>query len=1149
MSTQLFSSSLKKLFIWILVLVLLFSIFTPGQATTKTDDPIGDRTTRQGIKEITMYMHNSTSARYIFDYSTMHVFNTTLGNQTNSIWDQQRVRMNWYLHPLLAGDFRVNGNVSMVLYINTKGVSANANLYVDIYEVTYKSAGSETSTLIYSGSDSSTITSGIDSYEIQLQDVEHTFSAGSSIRIYYEIQGGASAEFGLWYGNTTFDSRITFQAYDYLEIAEVSTYNHQDQEKTNFEIDVPSKVVKMRANITDPFGGYDINMVQLSLKGPTNNEILNNVTMTKIAGTPISFINIYEAVWNYTGAQIGQYQFTVYAVDNNGYYYYYHKENFNFGNYLESESGDFIIGGLPRVGLIKVLDLGTPQSPLEGAVVKILKGNNVLFTNITNSTGHVGINTFQGTYDIIVEWQDVVVGNQFNFNIDQDFNLTIDTDVFYPQFKVVDNNANPLEGANIYLGHPNGSFLVRPYTTDENGIIDIDKAPIGDYNLIVKWRDVEVADETHLVDRNGLIATITTKVFEVKLKCVDSRDISIPGAQITFAISLSKLILDSKLTDLNGEVISQLPAGEFNITVYWEQRVIQQFELDIVDDFIDTIVCWVYYVNLVALDPAPHEQPVENARVLLTAPESGGLFGSQLTNSVGGLESRLPVGLVDINVYWKSTLVNTTQVDITGNVPADQAIELICDIYYLTLRAVDSKTLPIENAQVTIIFSSNNEVADTQITDSTGRIVSRVPRGNFDISTRWYDTDIYHETERKVDSDLEFDLNCWVYYIEIKTVDSKNRSLSDAQIAVTMIAQNKVIASGSSNSNGTFEVRLPIGVYDFNVTWEGVLVREEKGYNVVADADLFLKCKVYYLNLLAVDIKSLPLENAQITLMFSNGGRVYDSTVTDLTGTMESRLPVGEYDIDVIWKGVNVYSESGHSVDADEQYTLNAKVYYLTIKAMGTDSESIKDVSVTIRDPDDMLIENIYTDKNGRVEFRLPQRSYTVKARLQTTHYYKEIDQTITKTVDLTNNSKEIKLKFSSYPPAFTDTPVFGIIVGVIIFIIIILLLWLLVIKKLKNQLDDQKGKDEEEEPEEPQEEAEEEPETSMLEKESEISDEQGTAESGSNAEDDSKSDVGAEGEGIDGVEGETIEPEVDAEMEEMEKMDPGITEKEEIVD
>jgi hypothetical protein len=1332
--------------------------------------------TAPNAKNMTFYMHNSTSARYVFDYSTTYISNTTLGNKTTTIWDQQRVRMNWLIHPVLAGDFSVSGNISVVLYINTKGVSANANLYADIYDVSYKSAGTETSTKIYSGSKGITVTSGIDSYQVDISSTNHTFSAGHSMRIYCEIQGGASAEFGLWYGNNTYDSRITFEAFDSLNIAKIKTKDYMDVEKSNFQLNVNNKTIKIQTNVTDPFGGYDIKEVKLTLEGPNYNTILNNVTMDKIAGTPISFISMYEVLWNYTAAVMGSYNITVWALDNNGYYYFHHREKFEYSYYPDIKGSTFFIGGQPRIGNITVYDKGPQPATLEGAVVKLVKGDNVLFTNVTNAQGKAGIYAFQGVYDIMVEWQEVTVGIEEDYLVSENFNLTINCDVFYPSFKIVDNSSKPLEGANVYLQHPNGTFLVRPYSTNASGLFDIDKAPIGGYGLIVKWRDVEVADVTHLVDKNGLIATIYTHVYIVNLRFVDSRNIDLPGAQVTFADSVSSLILDSKLSNLQGRITSQLPAGTYNVTVRWQQRIIQQFELKLTGDMIQTISCWVYYVNFIALDPEPHNKPVENAQIVFTAPESGGLFDSILTGPDGTLETRLPKGLVDIVVYWKSTLVNTSQLMISGEVSAQNAIKLRCEIYYLTLhvvdskdkavenaqititffsnkevvdtiltnqtgqavfrlprenydilvrwqdievytesnrsivkdeyykvicnvyyltlkaidsknkavenaqitisfsssnkvldtlittntgqvvfrlpaesydisvrwqdsvvyletgkavtddeyyelncniyyltlkaldsqnktvenaqitilystskevldtiitnqtgqvifrlpkenydilvrwhdadvyfetnkaviqdeyyelncnifyltlkaldsrdipvenaqimisfsennevvdtlitpksgqvifrlpkenydilvrwqdtdvylendkeifdneyyeldcnifyltlKAIDSRDVPVENAQVTITFSSSKVVIDTLVTDSTGYVESRLPQEKYDINVRWYDTEIYSENEKLISKDEEYVLNCWVYYLKIRAEDSKNVPLVDAQVSITMDDQNKITATGITNNNGSLESRLPIGTYNIEITWESVLVKSELGYEVTADNSITLACNVFYFTINIVDFENFALENAKVTITFNYNAQVYDSHVTGDAGTIESRIPIGEYDIEIIWKNVVVHSESAHSIIADKQYSITAKVFYLRIKVVDNEKTRLKDVSVTIKDEGRELVENNYTTKGGRVKFRLPIDNYDIKARLQTTHLYKDIDQSVTKTVELTNESVEITLKFKGFPPPVTDTPVFGITSSIIIFIVIMFLLWFFILRK-----------------------------------------------------------------------------------------------------
>jgi hypothetical protein len=496
-------------------------------------------------------------------------------------------------------------------------------------------------------------------------------------------------------------------------------------------------------------------------------------------------------------------------------------------------------------------------------------------------------------------------------------------------------------------------------------------------------------------------------------------------------------------------------------------------------------------------------------------------------------------------VYWKGVNVNSTQIDITGDIPSTAPIELICDIYYLTMKVVDSRSIVIENAQVIVTASSTNEVFDSQITDDTGIIISRLPIGSYDISVRWFETQIYLETNKNVDQDYNYSLDCWVYYIELTAVDSRDVPLEEAQISVEMTDTDKILGNELTDETGILEFRLPIGTYDIEVFWEGVSVKKIEGYNAVADDSVLLDCNVFYIDMTAVDSRNItledaqisivlintgkiygsvitnetgkvefrlpigiyeieviwegisvklisnysldkdasllldcnvfyftvniidyerwPLENAQVYLTFSSDNTVYDSQITPLDGQIESRMPIGNYDIEVIWKGVQVYYEASHMIDSDELYTINAKVFYVRIRAIDNEKEPIKDVSVTIKALNYNIVENRYSNKSGRAEFRLPIEMYNISARYQTTYLLMDIDLKESMSIDLSNSSQELTIKFDDYPPPITDTPLFWIVLTIVILIIIIFLLWFLVIRKLKKKEKEEKPEDEEE--------------------------------------------------------------------------------------
>jgi hypothetical protein len=63
--------------------------------------------------------------------------------------------------------------------------------------------------------------------------------------------------------------------------------------------------------------------------------------------------------------------------------------------------------------------------------------------------------------------------------------------------------------------------------------------------------------------------------------------------------------------------------------------------------------------------------------------------------------------------------------------------------------------------------------------------------------------------------------------------------------------------------------------------------------------------------------------------------------------------------------------------------------------------------------------------------------------------------------IDLSNSSEDLTIKFDDYPPPITDTPLFWIVLAIVILIIIIFLLWFLVIRKFKKKEKEEKIKEE----------------------------------------------------------------------------------------
>jgi hypothetical protein len=83
------------------------------------------------------------------------------------------------------------------------------------------------------------------------------------------------------------------------------------------------RVVTVRANVTDPFGGYDVSRVNMTILGPYDVPVVKDREMTPASDGQwkIHFSNMREENWSYpVSALQGNYTVKVSVTDNNGYY-------------------------------------------------------------------------------------------------------------------------------------------------------------------------------------------------------------------------------------------------------------------------------------------------------------------------------------------------------------------------------------------------------------------------------------------------------------------------------------------------------------------------------------------------------------------------------------------------------------------------------------------------------------------------------------------------------------------------------------------------------------------------------------------------------------------------------------------------------------
>ena len=525
----------------------------------------------ESIKNITFYLKHTDIAENIADFTTTRFFDTEMvesgpGGGTDA---NTAIQTDWFLAPELASSARLEGTMHFYIWMkrtSITGDSRNAEFEFTLYDV--DQGGNQGDTIMTATTGNIDTDTDWQEYHVT-GDLASTYTvpAGHSIECEFILTGSASNNYEIAYGNTSYKSRLVLGSRDYVRVHDVLFYDYQMDEKTLFPVavEVPNHAIHIRADITDPFGGYDIVMANLTLTSPTGTVLLTDVSMTKISGDFKSYHSVYEYIWDYSSAEGGQYNATITTVDQTGWNYRYpsNPSDDTYGGHLDRRWSNFWIGGEPVDLWVQAIDDG--DMPLSGARVEAFRADNVISNGQTNSAGLVELEVSPGSYSIIVTWQDIRVGNSSALVIEDNnssYPIVVQCSVYSPVLHAVDSNGLALSGSTIIITHPNGIRLA-PMLTDEGGNISLAQTPAGDYEILIVWRGTFVYDDTVQISSSEIIV-FDCDVYHlgINVQCSGGN----PMADVHVIVQAGDNLYGSGYTDINGLVTIRVPAGNYTVT-------------------------------------------------------------------------------------------------------------------------------------------------------------------------------------------------------------------------------------------------------------------------------------------------------------------------------------------------------------------------------------------------------------------------------------------------------------------------------------------------------------------------------------------------------------------------------------------------------
>lgn len=722
---------MNKVSLIVLCVMLATAISMSGLYLNLEDDQAPVKSVVQAADpphNITHFLHTGDTTKYFSpQFSVLNYFDTNLPLNTTGVGrsytGQEQFAMQWYMFPPVASNLTVSG-IDATIWISGEVGTGQPNMAgsLEVFEVTKQDIESlnfdGTSVCLWNMPSNTPLYTYPPSAPMVFPlAFNHVFNESATIRFVLTINpgtsgGGAGSQYTnvtvYWESYHLFDSRLVMKTQNPMTIDSCETSDYTGEMKRGF-IDEGNTTMHFSANVSDPFGGYDIRWVNLTARASNGTPLpgLDDAPMARVLGDDFSALSVYELMWNYTGLPTGTYTYDIWAVDCSGLTYYYYFEQLTFQPYDELILSYFSIGITYNLA-VHLND--TLQNDLQGATVWY-EG----VTAQSNETGWASIIVF-GNGTLTVGWHGLQVYSSA-VNLTEDTILYVTCDVYYPELRVVDSMSQPLPNAAVFFVYPDGEQLPVQMSDSNGSIGAINQVPAGDSIVSVWWRGSLVFDGTVAIVSNS-VHEVVCSVFYMTVQIVDKAGTPIPMSTVAWLNSETHILIDSKFADQEGVAVARLPAESYDVEVFWHGNLIGTASDVVLSTNIDlTITGQVCSVNIVALDTRGIALP--DAHIVVRS--ANDVVVSRLTNESGAIQVILPIGTLWIETYWYGTLVNETSVTLDD----DANIVVRCKVSYLKVVAEDSDGKALDGVDILITDVQGKTIGYGSTVD--GSIEFRLP--------------------------------------------------------------------------------------------------------------------------------------------------------------------------------------------------------------------------------------------------------------------------------------------------------------------------------------------------------------------------------------------------------------------------------------
>jgi len=551
----------------------------------------------------------------------------------------------------------------------------------------------------------------------------------------------------------------------------------------------------------------------------------------------------------------------------------------------------------------------------------------------------------------------------------------------------LDNNENPLQGAQVQLEWKTDIPWKLEAKTDENGSAVFPQLPYFDgYNVSIQWKNRQVYQGSCSLDAAHKMFTARCSVYQLVVYIQDKDGRPVSNAKVT--VERDDEAKESGKTNTSGYVTFQLTHGNYSVQAsydgYSSETAVSLNQNTDVQLVLDATILRTLTLTVHAV--WNNDVPAEGAAVTVMD-FNGAIVVEGKTDSSGNFTVSILEGnyTVQVSTYGLSENRNVTLIDNT-------VVEFVFDstylpsVYVLNLRVKDAAGNPLSkaNVRVTTKYGVDDLRSVFGTTDKSGAVsfTLRSAEPSAQVRVYWKSVDVAYQVVALKNTTLPVVISCNVSDLTVLAIDDNSEPLQGAHVQLNWKTDIPQVLEATSDKNGTVVLsQMPyFDRYNISIKWKGRQVYQGSCSLDAAHKMFTARCSVYQLVVYIQDKDGRPVLEAKVALERDDGAK--ESGKTNSSGYVAFQLTQGNYTVQVSYGKHSNSTTVSLSQNAEVQLTLNAVIlrrFTLTVHAVWSDGTLAKGATVAVKRFNETTVVEGKTDSSGNFTVSILEGNYTVQ--------------------------------------------------------------------------------------------------------------------------------------------------------------------------